>query len=88
MLWLCPVAEHDGHGRKNLYVYMVSITVGYSSLSGVTIILYFTKEFPVDHHAGPAWVMVLEVDKTTITIFTAEVGQILREDVGVQIHSK
>jgi hypothetical protein len=60
-----------------------------NALCGIPVVaFYFPEQFSVHHHTGAARFVVLQADEFTITEFCFPVGQMLRNDVRMNINRK
>ena len=88
MFRFCPVAKHHGDGAKDLNINMM-MSAFFESLFWVPAITFdFAEEGIVHHHARAAGLVVLQLNKLTIAKFLLPVGQVFRDDVGVNVNGK
>jgi hypothetical protein len=68
-----------------LHVYGISITVSQPGLGTPAVLLHFAEKLVVDHHAGTALAMMIQFDKSTISVLVLEIGPGLWQNMRVTI---
>src|SRR5258708_2906110 len=85
---LCPVVEHYGNSRKHLHMHPMLATLMYSCFWVPAVGLNLAKKFVINHHAGAAVLMMVQLYKAIIAKFLRPLGQMLRQDVCVNVYFK
>jgi len=71
-----------------LYRDIVGIHLARASVWRPAIVLDLTKKLAsVQHHAGAARFMVVELDKAAIAKLGLEIGDVLRQDMGMDVYA-
>jgi hypothetical protein len=82
---LGPVAEHDRDGREHLHVHAVPLAVGEPGVRVPAVGLDLAERLAVDHHAGAAGAVVLQLHEAAVAVAVPQVGPVFGQDVRVQV---
>ncbi len=85
VLRLGRVAEHHRHRRKHLGRYAVPVAI-FQPPDGIpAVVVDLTETLTIEHHAGAAGTVMLQLHETAAAVTRAQIGPTFRQNVRVQV---